>query len=635
MKTILALMILALPAAAWAQNAAQADQRAELQKMAQIIAEDYTDAQWTDSVAKLGGASKLPASRRDALRAVYAKLAELDYKESLKDGADEKLVKAGLETVEAGDVVWTTTIQPIGTPRTPNAVAAVRGGRDLSADEAELQTVGRALDDAAITKEKRAELLLKRGQLYSKLSAAQQRDERLKLYQAAELIGGFTDADWTKAVAGAGGKLPASRQDALKVVFGRLAALDYEDALKAGPPADEKAQVQAAIETVSAPIETGWADWANSLMQGANQSRQGCRCNAVAAVRGGRALSADDPEAASLVSEMEKVDGSLKDASLPAEKRADLLYRRGRLFNRLAERSAAPAAPQLSPKEIYEKVGPAVVVIVALGKDGVGELGTGSIIDAQGRVLTNAHVVTRDRDAAPYETVKIFLKPATITGDKKQDLRDPIAMRVARYDRALDLAVLEPQQPYTVPAVVAFGASEAVAPGEPVVAIGHPEQGGLWTLTTGVVSTVLADLGGVKGKDVFQTDASINRGNSGGPLLSRSGALIGVNTSMARKAADGLTITSVNFSIKSAVAKSWLDGRPQETAAPAVAQTVAQVETPKPAPAPAAAKPLASKPVIVTPAKPYRVESVLEDEMKEMEDLETEMRGDIERVRGR
>src|SRR5439155_16151077 len=100
---------------------------------------------------------------------------------------------------------------------------------------------------------------------------------------------------------------------------------------------------------------------------------------------------------------------------------------------------------------------------------------------------------------------------------------------------------------------LALGDDSGVEPGDPVVAIGHPEQGGLWTLTQGVVSTVIADLGGVAGKNAFQTDASINRGNSGGPLIDRSGNIIGVNTSMARKAADGLTITSVNFSVRASV----------------------------------------------------------------------------------
>ncbi|MBI2322060.1 MAG: trypsin-like peptidase domain-containing protein, partial [Chloroflexi bacterium] len=55
---------------------------------------------------------------------------------------------------------------------------------------------------------------------------------------------------------------------------------------------------------------------------------------------------------------------------------------------------------------------------------------------------------------------------------------------------------------------VSLGDPRAVEIGDRVAAIGHPEQGGLWTLTTGVVSTLIADLGGVKGRAAFQTDAS-------------------------------------------------------------------------------------------------------------------------------
>jgi serine protease Do len=192
--------------------------------------------------------------------------------------------------------------------------------------------------------------------------------------------------------------------------------------------------------------------------------------------------------------------------------------------------------------------------------------------------------------------------------------------------------------------------SDDIESGEPVVAIGHPEQGGLWTLTTGVVSTVLSNLGGVKGKDVFQTDASINRGNSGGPLINRQGALVGVNTSMARKAADGLTITSVNFSIKSGVAKKWLAANGGSYTEASEGTYVAAAEEPKAAPAeeetpaekpakPAAAKPKPvdedepAKPEIVTPKKPFKIDDVIAREMAEMDDLEKEMSEEVEKRR--
>jgi serine protease Do len=259
----------------------------------------------------------------------------------------------------------------------------------------------------------------------------------------------------------------------------------------------------------------------------------------------------------------------------------------------------------------------------------VGELGTGSII-AGGQVLTNAHVVIRDSTGRPYETIRVYLKPERVSGDPKKDLKNPVIARVTRSDRELDLALLQPDEALAAGAALALGDADALETGDPVVAIGHPEQGGLWTLSSGVVSTVVADLGGVAGKDVIQTDASINRGNSGGPLLDRTGAQIGVNTSMARKAADGLTITSVNFSVKSSVVKRWLEQREDRVAARTV-----PAAPPAQAPAPAPARAPAAKPVIVTPAKPFRVDDVLRQEIGEMEDLEKEMEAEIEKRRGR
>jgi serine protease Do len=100
--------------------------------------------------------------------------------------------------------------------------------------------------------------------------------------------------------------------------------------------------------------------------------------------------------------------------------------------------------------------------------------------------------------------------------------------------------------------------SDGVRIGDRVVAIGHPEQGGLWTLTTGVISTEFEDFNNVKGKSVFQTETGLNRGNSGGPLLDSEGHVVGVNTAIARLAADGMPITSISFSLKANVARTWL-----------------------------------------------------------------------------
>ena len=319
--------------------------------------------------------------------------------------------------------------------------------------------------------------------------------------------------------------------------------------------------------------------------------------------------------------------------------------------------AAAPAArADLSAKDIYKKDAPAVVLILGSNEAGQGELGTGSVIDAKGRVLTNAHVVIDAKTGAAFPNLHVYLKPAVVTGDPKRDLQNPINATVERFDRDLDLALLDldkvPQTPR-----MPIGDDASVSPGDPVVAIGHPEQGGLWTLTQGVVSTLIANLGGVNGKDAFQTDASINRGNSGGPLINASGSLIGVNTSMARKAADGLTITSVNFSIRASVVARWLGADapplvasvgpvsptspdvppavpsdPAVPAPPAAAPPLPATPSVPPAAAnPPAVKPAApSKPRIVTPAHPYRADDVIAAQIKQMEDLGDEMEHEIQ-----
>jgi len=403
--------------------------------------------------------------------------------------------------------------------------------------------------------------------------------------------------------------LAASRRrraaDAGLVTAGR--ELDA-DAKAAGPDADLL-------------LETGWWSSANSWVAQANYTPNPRGAAAVAAVRGGRKLSTEsDKEVTRLLAAADA--GNHLEAAAAYDKIAALV---GPAASAPSPAVETPAAKTFSSKEIYQRAAPSVVLILAGEKTGAGELGTGSVIEG-GRVLTNAHVVVNDKTGRPFSAVRVYLKPERVTGDTKRDLQGPINAKVTRFDRGLDLAILEPESRLKA-GPLALGDDSAVEPGDAVVAIGHPEQGGLWTLTQGVVSTVIADLGGVAGKDAFQTDASINRGNSGGPLLDRSGAIIGVNTSMARKAADGLTITSVNFSVKSSVAKRWIGGE----AAPAPAAPVAEAPA---AETPVAAIPLPpppkTKPVVVTPQAPYRIENVLEAEMKEMDDLEAEMRREIE-----
>ena len=290
-------------------------------------------------------------------------------------------------------------------------------------------------------------------------------------------------------------------------------------------------------------------------------------------------------------------------------------------------------APSLaySPKQIYQKAGPGVVFIFASQGSRKGSGGTGSIISRDGLVITNAHIFKQKDSTKLLTEISVFLKPDRVTGNHKTDLAQGYKGKILAYDIPLDLALVKIVGANSPLPTVAFADSEIVDIGEQVYAIGHPEQGGLWSLTTGVISAYWSDYGGVAGKDMFQTDASINRGNSGGPLLDDGGDMIGINSMIARKAADGLTITDVNFSIRSSVAISWLDDKgyrfatvkkepvsspePADTA-PAITEkkAVETIETPK-VPEEKAAEP-PKKPA----ADAKQAETVSEDAMDKAEE---------------
>ncbi len=341
----------------------------------------------------------------------------------------------------------------------------------------------------------------------------------------------------------------------------------------------------------------------------------------------------------------------------------------------------AANAHAMAPREIYQKSGAAVVLILGSDDGRSGNGGTGSIISKDGQVVTNGHVVL-NAQGVPYKQIYVYLKPAKISGDNSVDLKQRYTAVVKGYSPAseLDLALLQIEGPPGDLPTVQFGDPDDVNIGDPVVAVGHPEQGGLWTLTTGTISTVIQNFDRIKGKHVFQTEASFNRGNSGGPLFDEYGNMVGINTMIARKAPDGLAITAVNFSLKSSVAVGWLKSKqvavayaPRPAGGQAQGQQYAMADTapskraaasggsaapaaPPPAapaaPAPAAAAPAAASPpsVSVAPAapvpppagtpkdvpkttkfetekKPFNMDNLLRDQMKELEDMMGDMRG--------
>ena len=183
---------------------------------------------------------------------------------------------------------------------------------------------------------------------------------------------------------------------------------------------------------------------------------------------------------------------------------------------------------------IYKAFAPGVVLIVTNTGNG-----SGSIIRKNGLVLTNWHVVEG------YESVKIIFKPPLGSKIRASDFYVGIVERV---DQVADLALVRVVAPPRNLTAIPLGKFDDVEIGSEVHAIGHP-TGEMWTYTKGTVSQVRPDYEwpaspGVKHKaTVIQTQTPMNPGSSGGPLLTDSGRIIGVN-SFIKTASQG-----INFAV--------------------------------------------------------------------------------------
>jgi serine protease Do len=181
--------------------------------------------------------------------------------------------------------------------------------------------------------------------------------------------------------------------------------------------------------------------------------------------------------------------------------------------------SRNPDSQQLSTPDLVELLTPSVVQIAVSLERGQG-VGTGVILDENGLILTNWHVVEGAK------TITVAFEDGTIA-EAEFFRRDPL----------LDLAIVRVDRNGLKPAI--FGDSDSIRVGEDVVAIGHALglRGGP-TVSKGVVSainrTIVGEPGaGASGGDLtglVQTDAAINEGNSGGPLVNLFGEVIGINT---------------------------------------------------------------------------------------------------------
>jgi len=217
---------------------------------------------------------------------------------------------------------------------------------------------------------------------------------------------------------------------------------------------------------------------------------------------------------------------------------------------------SVPNIPQeqgLSLQEIYEKSIGSVVSISCTGR-GSSSTGTGVVMTASGYLVTNAHVVEGTQQIT------------AILSDERQ-----FPAKLVGADAISDLAVLRIEADNLIPAE--FGDSTALRVGDSVVAIGDPlgiELRG--TMTNGIVSAINRDLNtGGRTLTLIQTNAALNSGNSGGPLINCYGQVIGINTLKigvftSDSGAEGLGFAIPSTTVKEIadqlISQGYVSGRP-------------------------------------------------------------------------
>jgi S1-C subfamily serine protease len=214
-----------------------------------------------------------------------------------------------------------------------------------------------------------------------------------------------------------------------------------------------------------------------------------------------------------------------------------------------------------NPAQIYRDVAPGVVTITSVFDQSGGSLlgggasagqGSGFVVDKDGDIVTNAHVVTNgghlNGGGTPHEAKQVFVE----FGD-----RNRVPADIVGFDADADVALIKVDPDGLNLTPISLSDRSSFAVGEPVAAIGSP-FGEVQSLSIGVISATNRTVEGLTNfgiDDAIQTDASINPGNSGGPLLDAKGEVIGINEQIASSSGSNsgvgfaIPVTSVRYSL--------------------------------------------------------------------------------------
>jgi S1-C subfamily serine protease len=188
----------------------------------------------------------------------------------------------------------------------------------------------------------------------------------------------------------------------------------------------------------------------------------------------------------------------------------------------LPEVAIETASPGFNAARIYEEASPGVVTIRAIYGNAGGAEGSGFVLDSDGEIVTNAHVVTDESSGTRKPATEVFVE---------FENRNVLEAEIVGFDPFADVALLKVEPEGFPLHPLQLGDDEDLQVGQPVAAIGSP-FGEQRSLSVGVVSATdrsVKSLTQFQIEGAIQTDASINPGNSGGPLLEEDAKVVGIN----------------------------------------------------------------------------------------------------------